>query len=191
MTEPHPCKGPGCSRLIRFRHINFCSGACAAAASVRKCEHCGSSYSARHAKSRYCSLMCSGRARTGQPHVICTHGLALDECRECVTVDVSVSQWVSVHPDGATYDEIAASLGMTWERVRQIIDGALDRLRAENPEYVSVLSAFEHHTHSMWDRADSVGDEDAPQSSVVSPSDAVATRAHDARAEERIDDAAE
>lgn len=48
-------------------------------------------------------------------------------------LDEAAQRFVAEHPDGATLDEVGAAIGMTRERIRQIEDDAIAKMRRRAP----------------------------------------------------------
>lgn len=49
----------------------------------------------------------------------------------------AVRRFVQEHPEGASLEEIGIAMGMTGERVRQVVEHALLKLRMRLPEEAS------------------------------------------------------
>lgn len=56
-------------------------------------------------------------------------------------LDVAAQRFVEDHPNGATLEEIGAALGLTRERVRQIEEIALAKIRKFSPVFVKENAA--------------------------------------------------
>jgi hypothetical protein len=60
--------------------------------------------------------------------VICRHGLAADDCRECLPCGLTVDEFVAQHGDGADLPTIAAALGVSKQYAQLVERHALGKL---------------------------------------------------------------
>lgn len=69
--------------------------------------------------------------------------------------DAEIEQFIETHPHGATYDEIAEVLGVTRQRIPQILESAISKVRralgARGIRHLNDIAPRSHYSHRTTD----------------------------------------
>lgn len=123
------------------------------------CVACGDHFDKRRYDPRGVAVGVSHELKTCPRHRWARRRTRVDRVTAFVK-DQAARRFVDEHPDGATLEEVAAALGVSRERVRQIESRALRKLRAEfPPELLAELLGVARHDGLDGEAADRGDDE--------------------------------